>query len=123
MNKKEIGKNAENYAAEYLKSLGYEITERNWSCRLGEIDIIARDGDELVFAEIRCRKKTSAITPADTVSYSKQIRIRNAIEQYICDNNLNMRVRFDFVGVLYSQICGEVCFEIQCHLKNTELAE
>lgn len=53
MNKRAIGTNQEIKAAEYLKNQGYEILERNFRCRIGEIDIIARDGRYLVFVEVK----------------------------------------------------------------------
>lgn len=121
MNTKEIGKMAEDFACDFLKKQNIEIVERNWSCALGEIDIIAKDGEELVFAEVRCRKKTSAIRPMDTVSFSKQKRILNAIEQYVADNCLNMYYRFDFVGVAYSLVCGVPVFEIENYYKRADL--
>ena len=121
MNAKEIGKLAEDFACEFLKNRNCEIIERNWSCRKGETDIICIDGKEYVFAEVRCRKKTSSVKPADTLSPSKQKRIVRAAQQYISDNNLNVYARFDFVGVVYSDASGEPVFEIETYLKRIEI--
>lgn len=121
MNTKEIGKEAENFVCAYLKSRNYEIVERNWSCRFGEIDIIAKDGEELVFVEVRCRKKTSSVKPEDTVSFGKQKRLKNAIEQYLADNMLNMYARFDFAGVVYSYTDGMPVFQLENYLVRINL--
>ena len=121
MDKKTIGKASEDFACEYLKSINYTIIERNWSCGGGEIDIIAKDGDELVFAEVRCKKKTSAIKPVDTITYRKQMRIQRAIEQYLFDNRLEVFARCDVISVLYEITENKALFKIDEHLKRVDL--
>jgi len=116
MDKKTIGKSAEDFACEYLKKKNYTIIERNWSCHGGEIDIIAKDGDELVFGEVRCKKKSSPIRPIDTITYSKQMRIQRAIEQYIYDNKLEMLARCDIICVAYEMSKGQVFFSVEEHI-------
>ncbi len=121
MNKKSVGQGGEDFACEYLKSKNYQIIERNWFCRGGEIDIIAKDGDELVFAEVRCKKKSSPIKPIDTVTYGKQMRILRAIEQYMFDNNLEVFARCDIVCVVYEKKGNETIFEIDEHIIRADL--
>ena len=121
MNKKSIGKSAEDFVCEYLKSKNYLVLEQNWSCGLGEIDIIAKDNNELVFVEVRCKKKTSKIKPEETVSFAKRQKIAGAIEEYIRNNKLQMPVRCDFVGVVYSLVCDVATFEIENHIIGFEI--
>jgi len=61
--RKERGAAAEEAAARYLESQGCQVLERNWRCRTGEIDLIARDGEVLVFVEVRSRRTGSRSAP------------------------------------------------------------
>ena len=58
MNQREVGAKKEEQAGEYLKSCGYELEAKNYRCRFGEIDIIAREGKYLCFVEVKYRKNT-----------------------------------------------------------------
>lgn len=62
-NRRQIGTEEEALAAVFLKAQGYEILEQNFRCRLGEIDIIARDGSALVFIEVKYRRNAAYGTP------------------------------------------------------------
>ena len=121
MDKKAIGKNAEDFVCEYLKSKNYSIIERNWSCHGGEIDIIAKDGEELVFVEVRCKKKSSQVRPIDTITYTKQMRIQRAIEQYLFDNKLEVFARCDVLCVAYEISKGQVFFKVEEHILRADL--
>ena len=74
-NRRQIGTKEEALAAAFLEKQGYQILERNFRCRLGEIDLIARDGSTLVFVEVKYRKNADFGTPAEAVNRKKQLTI------------------------------------------------
>ena len=105
MDRKSKGKAAEEKAASYIKSLGYEILERNFNSRFGEIDIIARDGNTLVFVEVRSKSYSSFGTPEETISKSKAKKIIKTAEFYIkIKNPFFEDVRFDIISILHNNI-------------------
>lgn len=79
MNKRQIGTLYEEKAARCLQAAGYEILERNYRCRAGEIDLIAKDHDFLVFVEVKYRENASMGTPLEAVG--KQNSRRSATAQ------------------------------------------
>jgi putative endonuclease len=70
-----LGTFGESFAAAHLMHQGYRIIARQWRCERGEIDIIARDGDELVFVEVRTRRSRRFGTPEDSITRAKQDRL------------------------------------------------
>lgn len=105
MNTRKTGSEKESLAAGYLINNGYEVIECNYRCRLGEVDIIAKDGDYLVFAEVKYRKSLKMGSPFDAVGYQKQNRIRKVCQWYLMEKHLNdIPVRFDVVGILDQEI-------------------
>ena len=78
-----LGKKGEKIATNFLKKLGYKIIETNFSCRQGEIDIIAKDNSELVFVEVKTRKSLEYGSPADAVNTIKKIHIYKVAEYYL----------------------------------------
>ena len=101
LSKKEIGDKGEELAVRHLKRQGYKILERNFSVpKLGEIDVVAADGEYLCFVEVRLRSRTDFGTPAQTVTPEKQRRIIRTAQYYIKNNGLeNAYVRFDVAEV------------------------
>ncbi|HAL29140.1 MAG TPA: YraN family protein [Coriobacteriia bacterium] len=100
MGSTDIGMRGESAAAAYLERMGMEILERNWRTERGEIDIIALDGEELVICEVKTRRSTSAGTPEEAVSASKQRRLARLAQGYISSTGLaDCAVRFDVVSV------------------------
>jgi len=99
MNSREIGFAKEKEVAEHLKKLGYKILETNFSCKFGEIDIIAKHKKAVVFVEVRYRKSQNAGTPQETVTFAKQQKIIKSAITYIKQNNLKMDFRFDIAAV------------------------
>lgn len=94
------GKRGEDRACEYLRALGYHIIERNFRCRLGELDIIARDGNTLVFAEVRTRTHARHGSPLETVGGPKQRRIARVASYYLSVRRPRLDTcRFDVVGI------------------------
>ena len=85
---------------EDLTEKGYEILEYNYRCRLGEIDIIARDGDYLVFCEVKYRADDRKGTPAEAVDYAKQRVISKSALYYMTVNGIDeIPCRFDVVSI------------------------
>lgn len=98
--KKETGKNGEDIVAEYLKELGYIVLDRNFSCKEGEIDIIAKDKDEFVFIEVKTRSNKKYGFPSEAVNKQKIKHLLRAIKYYIYLNGLaDKYIRIDVVEV------------------------
>lgn len=97
---KDIGKIGEEQAYKYLINNNYEILERNFLCRSGEIDIIAKNNDEYVFIEVKTRVSKRYGTPAEAVNINKQKHIINATRYFVYKNSLeNSNIRFDIIEV------------------------
>lgn len=94
-----LGRQAEDRAAGYLKALGYRILELRWACPLGELDIVAADGETLVFVEVRARSSSAYGFPVETVTRAKQAKVIKAALNYIKAKALKPEaVRFDVIG-------------------------
>ena len=95
-----LGRFGENLARERLKACGYKILTTNYRCSLGEIDVIARDGDVLVFVEIKTRKNDVLGHIKEAVGARKQVQISKVALAYMKTHNLwGSRARFDVVAV------------------------
>ncbi|MCC4907127.1 YraN family protein [Microbacterium sp. cx-59] len=70
-----LGRDGEDTAANYLRDAGYDILDRNWRCPLGEVDIIARDGDEIVVVEVKTRTTERYGHPLEAVDTRKRSRL------------------------------------------------
>lgn len=104
-NKRSRGSEYEKKAAEYLKASGLRICEMNYRCRLGEIDIIARDGRYLVFAEVKYRMDTGKGFPQEAVDYRKQRKISQVADYYLmCKGSMDIPCRFDVIAILGNEI-------------------
>ncbi len=92
------GNLAEDAAARYLASLGYEILDRNYAVRGGEIDIIAREGDFVVFVEVKARENARYAAPREAVTPAKRRRICGAALLWLQERGMaEANVRFDVV--------------------------
>ncbi len=108
----DLGKKGEELAVSHLESLGYKIVERNFRCRLGEIDIIAYHGKTLVFVEVRTRKSCQFGSPLSSVTYRKQKKLITLAKFYMKKHRLFERVaRFDVVGIILDKT-GNVSIEL-----------
>ena len=106
---KEIGDKGERIAARALKKRGYKIIETNYSVHhVGEIDIVAKKDEYLVFVEVKYRKNTLAGRPEEYVGRLKRQRLLRAAEQYILTHGVTAPVRFDVVSVIGNFIHPEV---------------
>ena len=110
-----VGSHYETVAEQCLKKQGYKILERNFYCRQGEIDLIARDGEVLVFVEVKYRKSLNQGEPMEAVNDRKQRRIARAASYYLWKKGISPDTpcRFDVVELLPGKyrIC-EDAFEI-----------
>ena len=102
--KHETGKIGEEIAVIYLRQNGYQIIERNFECRQGEIDIIAKDKNEIVFIEVKTRSSVLYGLPKDSVDRKKKKHIYRTVEYYVYLNRLeNDRIRIDVIEVYKKQ--------------------
>ncbi len=96
----EIGKYGEEVAVRYLKSKQYMIMQRNFSCRQGEIDIVALNDKHIIFVEVKTRSNLLYGNPAEAVDRRKQKHIYNAAKYYLYLNKLeDSFVRFDVIEI------------------------
>lgn len=103
MNHKLLGKQGEEFAARYLEAHGYRVRERNFSCRLGEIDLVAEDGGVLVFVEVKARQGYRYGLPQEAVTPAKQARLRKLAQYYLLTHGGSERpCRFDVLALSFS---------------------
>ena len=99
--KKELGNIGEQIAVEYLEKNNYQILKRNFYCKQGEIDIIAKDKNEYVFIEVKTRTSKQYGNPVDAVTNIKQRHIWKSTKYYVYINKLeNAYIRFDIIEIL-----------------------
>lgn len=100
-----IGSQAEELACRYLENKNYQILERNFTCRSGEIDIIALDRDYIVFIEVKYRKDKSFGDPREAVGFYKQKTMTKVASYYLLINQAhNHNSRFDVMAILGEEI-------------------
>lgn len=101
MNKRSLGQEQEQAAAEYLEQSGYEIVKRNYRCRVGEIDIVAYHKGYLVFIEVKYRKDNRSGSPEEAVNSKKQRQISRVAAWYLAEHRISLDTpcRFDVVAV------------------------
>jgi putative endonuclease len=99
----ETGMEGERTAAEYLRRKGYFILEQNWKNERLEIDIIAREKDTIIFAEVKTRNGMSHGWPEEAVSEAKQERIAEAAEAYLLKYNVDLEIRFDIISLIHHE--------------------
>jgi putative endonuclease len=97
----EIGEKGEQLAQEHLLRLGYKILDTNYQYGHLELDIVAKDGDELVIVEVKARSGLRYEHPSEAVTDSKIKRIVDAAEGYIQDKNWKGDTRFDVITVIF----------------------
>jgi putative endonuclease len=99
--KKALGSKGEDLAVRFLKKKGFTVIERNFHCPAGEIDLVAREGDTLVFVEIKARSSSEYGLPQDAVDRFKQKKIIQAARVYLAEHRLNEEIpaRFDVVAI------------------------
>lgn len=93
------GETGEALAAAWLIRHGLRSLARNFRCRLGEIDLVMRDGDTLVFVEVRCRRDCGYGSALESVTAGKQARLIRAAAVYLQQHGDTLPCRFDVVGI------------------------
>ena len=105
MDKGKLGRDKENMAVEFLKKKGYKIVVRNYTCPIGEIDIIANYKNTIIFIEVKYRSSEYFGMPREAVNIYKQRKIRSVATYYLKWNNkLQSNCRFDVVEILGDNI-------------------
>lgn len=100
VDKQALGEAGENIAQAALRDSGYRIHDRNYRTRYGEIDIVAEQGGDIVFVEVKLRRTAAFGTPGEAVTVRKQQRIIKAALQYLKERRLAGRgMRFDVVAI------------------------
>lgn len=100
-----VGKHGEDLATEYLKNNEFYILDRNFKCKIGEIDIVAKKDDVIIFVEVKTRSGDRFGMPREAVNYYKQRKIRNVASVYIKFKRLfDYSCRFDIIEILDGQI-------------------
>ena len=103
--KTEMGRQGEKIACKFLKKTKYKILEKNYKNKIGEIDIIAKDQDTIVFVEVKTKTTEIFGLPREMVDERKQRKIEQVATVYLMQNGLfNSKTRFDVVEVLDKQV-------------------
>ena len=96
----ELGARGERIAVAFLHDAGLRVLDRNWRCRDGELDVVARDGDALVFCEVKTRTGVGFGHPAEAVTSAKRRRLRLLARSWLAAHDHHAPdLRFDVVGV------------------------
>jgi putative endonuclease len=111
------GKAGEDYACEYLGSSGYIVLIQNFKTKVGEIDIVAKDGSQYVFVEVKTRSSHYFGTPAEAITPKKLLSLVRAGEYYLLTNNIRQNYRIDAIEV---DLTGSGEYKIN-HIKNITL--
>jgi putative endonuclease len=101
--KDDLGRRGERIAERALSAQGYEIIDRNWRCPEGEIDLVARDGDALVFIEVKTRASTAFGHPFEAITPGKLSRLRRLAAAWLAARGPVRgisRLRIDAIGVI-----------------------
>ncbi len=103
------GDRGEQIALDYLIDKGYSLVERNYRTRYGEVDLILRSGDTMVFVEVKLRRGLGFGDPLESVTSRKQATIRSLAESYLAERDPDFEnVRFDVVGILETRYETEI---------------
>jgi putative endonuclease len=96
-----LGRRGEALAAVYLAEHGFEIVERNWRCARGEIDLVAREGDETVFVEVKTRSSLDYGHPLEAITIVKLARLRRLAATWCAEHEPRAtRIRIDAVAIV-----------------------
>lgn len=104
MHNRQFGSYAEGLVIKFLQEQGYKILQKNYRCKFGEIDIIAKHQEFLVFIEVKARTSCKFGLPQDSINYHKQQKIRNVSQVYLSVHNLHQKpIRYDVVALLFNK--------------------
>lgn len=96
-----VGRRGEELAVKYLLNKGYEILVRNYRCKIGEIDVVARHAQALIFVEVRSSSSLAFGWPHESVNHKKKSKLRMVAQYYIQSTCYNLPVRFDVIGISF----------------------
>ena len=97
--KNESGQIGEDCASDLMLKKGYQIIERNYHSRFGEIDIIAQNKDYIVFVEVKTRDENYSVSPLEAVTMSKQKKLYKTALLYLQSHPTKLQPRFDVIGI------------------------
>jgi putative endonuclease len=95
-----IGKKGETLAKSFLEEKGYEILETNWRYRRAEVDIIAMDGQVMVFVEVKTRSDDTLSQPEESITAQKELLMADAASAYMEKSGHDWEIRFDFISIV-----------------------
>lgn len=113
----EIGKKGESLVAEYLKSKGFTVIKRNYKDRYGEVDIIAEDGDNLVFVEVKTRSENAIVSGLDAIDEKKKRLVKNEAVMFTKRLKTDLEPRVDVAEVTLSVVDGKEVRKLK-YIKN-----
>lgn len=99
-----LGAEGEDAVARWYERAGYTIVGRNWTCREGELDVIASNSNTVVFCEVKSRASARFADPAASVDFRKQAKLRKAAYRWLQDQPWHDNVRFDVAAVVSGKI-------------------
>ena len=100
-----LGASGEDAVAAWYQGHGYEVLERNWRCRAGELDLILRRGRTFVFCEVKTRSSNAFGAPVEAITRDKQVRLRHLAARWLEDAPMHPTdIRFDVASVLAGEI-------------------
>ena len=99
-----LGRRAEELACSHLRANGYRIVARNWRCRFGELDIVAREGEVLAVVEVKLRRRAGFGGPEGALSWAQCGRLRATAGAFLARTGCELPVRFDVVAIDGSEI-------------------
>lgn len=111
--KRAFGMQLEVHAAHFLCAQGMSLLQRNFQCKLGEIDLIMREGNTLVFVEVRFRRSNSHGHACATVDWRKQRKLQRAAQVFLLRSGLRDQLpcRFDVLGITRDPLSGALTFD------------
>lgn len=103
--RKQLGNRSEQLACSFLEQKGYHLLQKNFSSRWGEIDLIFRKGQDLIFVEVRSKSSGRYGQPLETITSKKQEHLRRTAQYYLCQHREleQCYCRFDVISVLWQE--------------------
>lgn len=105
---KALGSKGEDIAVNFLKQKGYKTLHRNYKTPLGEVDVIVKDNDTIVFVEVKARSSDAFGQPFEAVDYRKQQKLKKIALYYLKQNKIESSIRFDVVSIISKDGKAEV---------------
>jgi putative endonuclease len=96
---KSLGSEGEFLAEQFLRKKGYSIVAHNYKTRIGEIDIIARDGETIVFVEVKTRSDDTFCEPYESVNMAKRAKMKKVASLYLQKQKKEFPARFDVISI------------------------